>query len=186
MQLRQRAGCPQRRARDREQPSALTSTLTTEALGNPVAQWGSTANPYRFAGAWGYRDDGDAGLLYVGARYYEPAVGRWTSADKWLGDIYRPLSLNRYLYCEDEPVNYVDPSGRVPIMPFVALAVLAVLLSGCDKPNNFTGPPPRKPKPGEWYPEGSGLPDPYPPGDPWAQSIRFEVPVMWRSGILLM
>jgi RHS repeat-associated protein len=79
-----------------------------------VAQWGSSANPYRFAGAWGYRDDGDAGLFYVGARYYDPAVGRWTSADKWLGDLYRPLSLNRYLYCEDEPVNYVDPSGNIP------------------------------------------------------------------------
>ncbi|MCS6830020.1 MAG: hypothetical protein NZ749_05175 [bacterium] len=34
------------------------------------------------------------------------------SADRWLGNIYRPLSLNRYLYCEDEPVNAVDPSGR--------------------------------------------------------------------------
>jgi len=92
---------------------AITSTLTTEAFGNAVAQWGSSANPYRFAGAWGYRDDGDAGLFYVGARYYDPAVGRWTSADKWLGDLYRPLSLNRYLYCEDEPVNRVDPSGRI-------------------------------------------------------------------------
>jgi len=91
---------------------AITSTLTTEAFGNAVAQWGSSANPYRFAGAWGYRDDGDAGLLHVGARYYDPAVGRWTSADKWLGDLYRPLSLNRYLYCEDDPVNHVDPSGR--------------------------------------------------------------------------
>jgi RHS repeat-associated protein len=89
--------------------------LTTEAFGNAVAQWGSSANPYRFAGAWGYRDDGDAGLLYIGARYYEPAVGRWTSADKWLGDLYRPLSLNRYLYCEDDPVNHVDPSGRVAV-----------------------------------------------------------------------
>jgi RHS repeat-associated protein len=89
--------------------------LTTEAFGNPVAQWGSSANPYRFAGAWGYRDDGDAGLFYVGARYYEPAVGRWTSADKWLGDLYRPLFLNRYLYCEDDPVNHVDPSGHASL-----------------------------------------------------------------------
>jgi RHS repeat-associated protein len=70
---------------------------------------------YTFAGDWGYRDDGDAGLPHVGARYYEPAVGRWTSADKWLGDIYRPLSLNWYLYCENDPVNHVDPSGRVAV-----------------------------------------------------------------------
>jgi RHS repeat-associated protein len=60
---------------------AITSTLTTEAFGNAVAQWGSSANPYRFAGAWGYRDDGDAGLLHVGARYYDPQVGRFISRD---------------------------------------------------------------------------------------------------------
>ncbi|GIV16922.1 MAG: hypothetical protein KatS3mg022_2357 [Armatimonadota bacterium] len=70
---------------------------------------------YTFAGDWGYRDDGDMGLLYIGARWYDPAVGRWTSADKWLGDIYRPLSLNRYLYCRDEPISRVDPTGMFDI-----------------------------------------------------------------------
>jgi len=84
---------------------AITSTLTTEAFGNTVAQWGSTGNPYRFAGAWGYRDDGDAGLLHVGARYYDPQAGRFVSRDT-------VLSEHPYLYCEHEPVNRVDPSGR--------------------------------------------------------------------------
>jgi len=60
---------------------AVTGTLTTDAFGNPVAQWGSSVNPYRFAGAWGYGDDGDAGLLHVGARYYDPQVGRFLSRD---------------------------------------------------------------------------------------------------------
>ena len=32
---------------------AITSTLTTEAFGNTVALWGSSANPYRFAGGMG-------------------------------------------------------------------------------------------------------------------------------------
>jgi RHS repeat-associated protein len=86
---------------------AITSTLTTEAFGNAVAQWGSTGNPYRFAGAWGYRDDGDAGLLHVGARYYDPQVGRFVSRDA-------VLSEHPYLYCEHEPVNSVDPSGNIP------------------------------------------------------------------------
>ncbi len=84
---------------------AVTSTFTTEAFGNTVAQWGSSANPYRFAGAWGYRDDGDAGLLHVGARFYDPQVGRFISRDA-------VLSEHPYLYCEHEPVNRVDPSGR--------------------------------------------------------------------------
>ncbi|MCS6830022.1 MAG: RHS repeat-associated core domain-containing protein [bacterium] len=83
----------------------VTSTLTTEAFGNPVAQWGSTSNPYRFAGAWGYRDDGDAGLLHVGARYYDPQVGRFLSRDA-------VLSEHSGLYGEHEPVHRVDPSGR--------------------------------------------------------------------------
>jgi RHS repeat-associated protein len=83
---------------------AITSTLTTEAFGNPVAQWGRSANPYRFAGAWGYRDDGDAGLLHVGARYYDPQVGRFVSRDA-------VLSEHPYLYCGHESANRVDPSG---------------------------------------------------------------------------
>jgi RHS repeat-associated protein len=103
---------------------AVTSTLTTEAFGTPVAQWGSSANPYRFAGAWGYRDDGDAGLLHVGARYYDPQVGRFISRDA-------VLSEHPYLYCEHEPVNAVDPSGRLPVLLLLAAAVLLVTLPGC-------------------------------------------------------
>jgi RHS repeat-associated protein len=93
---------------------AITSTLTTEAFGNVVAQWGSSANPYRFAGAWGYRDDGDAGLLHVGARYYDPQVGRFVSRDA-------VLSEHPYLYCEHEPVNAVDPQGffKVRVKPYI-------------------------------------------------------------------
>ncbi len=87
---------------------AVTSTFTTEAFGNTVAQWGSSANPYRFAGAWGYRDDGDAGLLHVGARYYDPQVGRFLSRDAL-------RSEHPYLYCEHEPVNRVDPSGMCDV-----------------------------------------------------------------------
>jgi RHS repeat-associated protein len=63
---------------------------------------------YTFAGDWGYRDDGDAGLLHVGARYYDPQVGRFLSRDA-------VLSEHPYLYCEHEPVNSVDPSGRVAV-----------------------------------------------------------------------
>ncbi|MDW8321543.1 MAG: hypothetical protein RMM08_09275, partial [Armatimonadota bacterium] len=44
----------------------------------------------------------------IGARWYDPGVGRWTSANRWQGNIYRPLSLNRYLYGEDAPVNAVE------------------------------------------------------------------------------
>ena len=110
---------------------AITSTLTTEAFGNAVAQWGSSANPYRFAGAWGYRDDGDAGLLHVGARYYDPQVGRFISRDA-------VLSEHPYLYCEDEPVNRVDPNGRVYVDINVSFTTI-VLVHTIPVPFTFGG-----------------------------------------------
>jgi hypothetical protein len=41
------------------------------------------------------------------ARYYDPQVGRFISRDA-------VLSEHPYLYCEHDPVNYVDPSGNIP------------------------------------------------------------------------
>jgi len=97
--------------------------------------------------AWGYRDDGDVGLLYIGARWYNPAVGRWTSADRWLGNIYRPLSLNRYLYCEDDPVNAVDPSGNQPEPPYIWIPVPGLPTPVPVPTPSPTPKPPAPPKP---------------------------------------
>ncbi|NSW79070.1 MAG: hypothetical protein HPY54_08565 [Chthonomonadetes bacterium] len=101
----------------------MTSTFTSDGFGNPVAQWGSSANPYRCAGAWGYRDDGDAGLLHVGARYYDPQVGRFISRDA-------VLSEHPYLYCEHEPVNSVDPGGTTPVAGALGAAAGAAAIDG--------------------------------------------------------
>jgi RHS repeat-associated protein len=118
---------------------AITSTLTTEAFGNTVAQWGSTGNPYRFAGAWGYHDDGDPGLLHVEARYDDLHVGRFISRDA-------VLSEHPYLYCEHEPVMRVDPSGRVGILVLLAAVALVVILPGCGHVSNPPKLPPIDPR----------------------------------------
>ncbi|MCC6729930.1 MAG: hypothetical protein IT208_11395 [Chthonomonadales bacterium] len=60
-------------------------------------------------GAWGYRSDGDAGLMLVGARYYDAQAGRFVTRDTL-------LSEHPYLYCEHEPVGCVDPSGHVAVL----------------------------------------------------------------------
>jgi hypothetical protein len=39
-------------------------------------------------------------------------IGRFISKDSVEGDISDPLSLNRYTYCENNPLKYVDPSGN--------------------------------------------------------------------------
>ena len=83
----------------------MTGTLTQDGFGNPVASTGSSANPYMYAATSGYRNDGDAGLSHVGARYYDAQVGRFISRDTF-------LDQKPYLYCEHDPINAVDPTGH--------------------------------------------------------------------------
>src|SRR5205823_3120694 len=83
----------------------VTGTINMDAFGLTVNTTGSSTNPYKFAAISGYRDDGDAGLVHVGARYYDPQVGRFITRDTELDQ--RP-----YLYCEHDPVNCLDPSGH--------------------------------------------------------------------------
>ena len=56
--------------------------------------------------------DSATGMLNLRARQYEPSVMRFEQRDLLKGDQSAPLSLNRYLYCENDSVNFVDPSGK--------------------------------------------------------------------------
>jgi len=65
--------------------------------------------------------DGESGLYYYGARYYDPALGRFASLDPLvLGESAKPLAsvlqnpqaLNGYGYALNNPVRYVDPTGQ--------------------------------------------------------------------------
>jgi RHS repeat-associated protein len=84
---------------------SVTGTLTTEGFGQTVATTGSSTNPYMFAATSGYRNDGDAGLMHVGARYYDAQVGRFITRDTY-------LSEQPYVYCDADPVSALDPSGH--------------------------------------------------------------------------
>ncbi len=83
-----------------------TASAIYDGYGNTVATSGSTSSPYLFAATSGYRNDNDDGLMLVGARYYDPAVGEFITRDTL-------LSQPPYQYCNDDPVNKVDPSGQV-------------------------------------------------------------------------
>ena len=56
--------------------------------------------------------DSSTGMVNLRARWYEPAMMRFNQRDLLKGDQSAPLSLNRYLYCENDSVNFVDPSGK--------------------------------------------------------------------------
>ena len=52
------------------------------------------------------------GLYYYGARYYDPEIGRFISADMVVQSLFNPQCLNRYSYCLNNPLKYTDPSGH--------------------------------------------------------------------------
>jgi RHS repeat-associated protein len=60
----------------------------------------------------GLLGDGGTGLMYYGARYYDPQVGRFAAADTIIPNPANPQDLNRYTYVGNNPVNGVDPSGH--------------------------------------------------------------------------
>lgn len=57
-------------------------------------------------------DQDQTGLYYLRNRYYDPELGRFISQDSYRGSIFEPLSLNRYIYVQNNPLRYIDPSGN--------------------------------------------------------------------------
>ncbi len=52
------------------------------------------------------------GLYQMGDRFYNPSTGRFITRDTYRGNIYQPWTQNLYTYCNNNPVNYVDPTGH--------------------------------------------------------------------------
>ncbi len=62
-------------------------------------------------GYTGYQYDNVAGTYFAQAREYLPDEGRFVAADVVEGNIFIPQTQNRYKYCLDQPLCYIDPSG---------------------------------------------------------------------------
>ncbi len=60
----------------------------------------------------GQRWEDGIGLYDYNARYYDPALGRFISADTLVPNPGDPQSLNRYAYVQNNPLKYTDPSGH--------------------------------------------------------------------------
>ena len=83
-----------------------TGTVTTsyeyEPFGVIVKTTGSDEDNLGFAGK---RLDAGSGLSYFGARYYDSAMERFISRDP------AQDGRNWFVYCANNPLSYVDPSG---------------------------------------------------------------------------
>jgi RHS repeat-associated protein len=99
-----------------------STSLTTDAQGMMASR--ITYSPYgeiydltgvdNFRGKFGGKElDEESGLYYFGARYYDPQIARFITADTQLGgDPSEPGAFNSYAYALSNPIRYIDPSGH--------------------------------------------------------------------------
>ncbi|MBI2849753.1 MAG: RHS repeat-associated core domain-containing protein [Chloroflexi bacterium] len=87
---------------------ALVSGISYSAFGERLQSQGQMPTDRLFTGQ---RLDG-TGLYYYGARYYDPAIGRFISPDTIVQNPGNPQGLNRYSYVVNNPLRYTDPTGH--------------------------------------------------------------------------
>lgn len=68
-------------------------------------------------GYTGHVQDAASGLTYMQQRYYDPATGRFISADPVTAYANPFDHFNRYSYAKNGPYNFIDPDGRVSDTP---------------------------------------------------------------------
>jgi RHS repeat-associated protein len=66
-------------------------------------------NPFLFTGQWW---DPEIQQYYLRARMYSPLLSRFTGRDPILSQFEEPLTLHKYLYCVNNPLNLIDPRGE--------------------------------------------------------------------------
>ena len=54
-------------------------------------------------------------MLNLRARQYEPAQARFSQRDSLKGSVASPRSLNAYLYCQNDAINFFDASGAAMV-----------------------------------------------------------------------
>ena len=110
-------------------------------------------NPYRYRS---YRYDNETGFYYLESRYYDPEVGRFLSPDNLTNLQYTVLegdyAKNLYCYCNNSPVNRVDPTGNMSVailntlkyfygvtktIPDDKIGMICVFLNGLGFPTAF-------------------------------------------------
>ena len=99
----------------------------------------STA-PSASHGHYGYTGqeyDEETGLLYLRARYYDPMIGRFISADLFWGRLEQPASQNRYTYVHNSPLIFTDPSG-LDVSINMTCASVTIVITGSVCWGNMT------------------------------------------------
>ncbi len=126
---------------------AVVQRMDYEPYGAPIEN-ARSGNPEALRHTYtGQEDDSETGLMYYGARYYDPVVGLFTSPDLltrypdepqqfqepdlFVGAHAIPQQFNRFAYCGNNPMVYVDQTGECPCLAILAgVAIGAAIGAG--------------------------------------------------------
>lgn len=126
-----------------------SSSVITDSIGNSAQQLyyypygeiktntGSDITKHKFTDQ---EYDAETGLYYYGARYYDPKLARFISADTIVPDPRNPQSLNRYSYVINNPLSYIDPTGHgfwKTLLGVVEVVVGAVITIAASLTGNY-------------------------------------------------
>ncbi len=107
-----------------------------QRLSGNSGMFGFTGEPYTLAEQ----------LVHLRARDYSPSLGRFLTPDPPLGSLFDSQAKNLYPYAKNNPVNYVDPSGKcIPICLIAAIAVVAVGVAVVEAVQHHADPPAPQP-----------------------------------------
>jgi len=108
----------------------VVSELRYSAFGETRYQNGSLTTDYLYTGQ---RQEAEIGLYYYVARWYDPAIGRFIQADTIVPNPASAKGYDRFVYADNNPLKYIDPSGHRIDLPCLF----------CDQPlfdySNTTG-----------------------------------------------
>lgn len=87
-----------------------TTTYPYEDMDSLAAMMNTIAvlNPFRYRS---YYYDSANEMYYCNTRYYDPMLCRFLSPDCYVNQDQGIIGMNIYAYCNNNPVNFIDPSG---------------------------------------------------------------------------
>lgn len=94
----------------------LDKTYDYFAFGGIKGQTGSLGNTITYTGR---ELDEQTNLHHYRTRYYSADVGRLQSKDSFAGWKNYPETINKFSYVENNPINLIDPNGRIAIVPII-------------------------------------------------------------------
>jgi RHS repeat-associated protein len=109
---------------------ALVASADYDAFG-AVRSSSGTQGTFAFSGE---QSDPTTGFLYLRARYFDPATGRFNAADTVQPNAPGTQGWNLYAYVANNPTTWTDPSGHIawgprpsPLGPVIVLGAMVAV-----------------------------------------------------------